>query len=78
MVDAELVIDVDPLTKHVCRIFELIRWLLNKEPSAGQETLRLLCFDCLVVDNDNVMSKTLDKRYWVRDPFPCSSGTECS
>jgi len=43
VVDAELVIDVDPLTKR--------------------ETLRLLCFDCLVVDDQNIMSKTLDKRY---------------
>lgn len=34
-----------------------------------QETLRLLCFDCLVVDNQNVMSKTLDKRYWVGRVF---------
>jgi len=44
VVDAELVIDVDPRTKR--------------------ETLRLLCFDCLVADSLNVMSKTLDKRYW--------------
>ncbi|KAI0306613.1 mRNA capping enzyme [Multifurca ochricompacta] len=44
VIDAELVIDVDPRTKR--------------------ETLRLLCFDCLVADNQNVMSKTLDKRYW--------------
>ncbi|KAI9509344.1 mRNA capping enzyme [Russula earlei] len=44
IIDAELVVDVDPRTKR--------------------ETLRLLCFDCLVADNQNVMSKTLDKRYW--------------
>ncbi|KAH9043275.1 mRNA capping enzyme [Lactarius pseudohatsudake] len=44
VLDAELVIDVDPRTKR--------------------ETLRLLCFDCLVVDNQKVMSKTLDKRYY--------------
>ncbi|KAH9981329.1 mRNA capping enzyme [Lactifluus volemus] len=44
IVDAELVVDVDPDTKH--------------------ETLRLLCFDCLVADHQNVMSKTFDKRYW--------------
>lgn len=30
-----------------------------------QETLRFLCFDCLVADNQNIMKKTLDKRYWV-------------
>jgi hypothetical protein len=34
-----------------------------------QETLRLLCFDCLVADSLNVMSKTLDKRYWVGGRF---------
>ncbi|KAI0273590.1 mRNA capping enzyme [Gloeopeniophorella convolvens] len=45
VLDAELVIDVDPRTKR--------------------ETLRLLCFDCLVADSQNVMTKTLDKRYWV-------------
>jgi len=44
LIDAELVIDVDPRTKR--------------------ETTRLLCFDCLIADNQNVMSKTLDKRYW--------------
>ncbi|KAH9997316.1 mRNA capping enzyme, catalytic domain-containing protein [Russula vinacea] len=43
VLDAELVIDVDPRTKR--------------------ETPRLLCFDCLVADSLNVMSKTLDKRY---------------
>lgn len=26
----------------------------------------MLCFDCLVADNQNVMSKSLDKRYGVR------------
>lgn len=26
----------------------------------------MLAFDCLVVDNQNVMSRTLDKRYGVR------------
>ncbi|KAG9318544.1 hypothetical protein JVU11DRAFT_635 [Chiua virens] len=28
-----------------------------------QETLRYLAFDCLVFDNENVMSRSLDKRY---------------
>ncbi|KAA1471216.1 mRNA capping enzyme [Dentipellis sp. KUC8613] len=43
IVDAELVIDVDPQSKR--------------------ETMRLLCFDCLVADNQNVMEKSLEKRY---------------
>jgi hypothetical protein len=34
-----------------------------------QETLRLLAFDCLVVDTQNVMSRTLDKRYGVSGNF---------
>ncbi|ETW85966.1 hypothetical protein HETIRDRAFT_438535 [Heterobasidion irregulare TC 32-1] len=54
IIDAELVIDVDPQTK--------------------QETLRMLCFDCLVADNQNVMTKSLDKRYgrlklWFFKPY---------
>ncbi|GBE82117.1 mRNA capping enzyme [Sparassis latifolia] len=43
IVDGELVVDLDPLTK--------------------QETLRYLAFDCLVIDDMNVMSKSLDKRF---------------
>lgn len=31
-----------------------------------QEILRFLVFDGLVVDDENVMSKTLEKRYGVR------------
>ncbi|KAI0054024.1 mRNA capping enzyme [Auriscalpium vulgare] len=54
IIDAELVIDVDPQTR--------------------QETVRMLCFDCLVADNQNVMARTLDKRYyrlkeWFHKPF---------
>ncbi|THH13869.1 hypothetical protein EW146_g6409 [Bondarzewia mesenterica] len=54
IIDAELVVDVDPRTKR--------------------ETLRLLCFDCLVADNQNVMSRPLDKRYgrlkeWFYRPY---------
>ncbi|KAK0463931.1 mRNA capping enzyme, catalytic domain-containing protein [Desarmillaria tabescens] len=54
IVDGELVIDVDPRTKH--------------------ETLRFLAFDCLVVDDQNVMSRPLDKRYgrlneWFHKPY---------
>lgn len=33
----------------------------------AQETVRMLAFDCLVVDDQNVMSRTLDKRYGVSD-----------
>ncbi|KAI0072782.1 mRNA capping enzyme [Panus rudis PR-1116 ss-1] len=43
LVDGELVIDVDPVTK--------------------QEKLRFLAFDCLVVDDQNIMSKTIESRY---------------
>jgi len=39
--------------------------ILNKATTVQQETLRLLAFDCLVVDNENVMSKPLEKRYGV-------------
>ncbi|KAF5386963.1 hypothetical protein D9615_001556 [Tricholomella constricta] len=54
LIDAELVLDVDPRTK--------------------QETLRLLAFDGLVVDDQNVMSRPLDKRYgrlteWFYKPY---------
>ncbi|KAF7778533.1 hypothetical protein Agabi119p4_2878 [Agaricus bisporus var. burnettii] len=54
LVDGELVIDVDPVTK--------------------KESLRYLAFDCLVADNQNVMSKPLDKRYgrlnaWFYKPY---------
>jgi mRNA guanylyltransferase len=31
----------------------------------GTQTLRLLCFDCLAIDDENVMSRSLDKRYGV-------------
>lgn len=34
-------------------------------PFSGQETLRYLAFDCLVVDGQNVMQRPLDKRYGV-------------
>ncbi|KAI0320125.1 mRNA capping enzyme, catalytic domain-containing protein [Amylostereum chailletii] len=44
IVDAELVVDVDPIT--------------------NKETLRMLCFDCLVSDNQSNMARTLDKRYY--------------
>ncbi|KAG8217569.1 mRNA capping enzyme, subunit alpha [Butyriboletus roseoflavus] len=62
ILDGELVVDVEPMSK--------------------KETLRYLAFDCLVFDNENVMSRSLDKRYgrlkerfyrpWrkVRDQFP--------
>jgi len=38
--------------------------VIDFDPRTKRETLRLLCFDCLVADSQNVMSKTLDKRYW--------------
>ncbi|KAF7294804.1 mRNA-capping enzyme subunit alpha [Mycena indigotica] len=44
------------------------------DPRTNQETLRLLAFDCLVVNDQNVMSRPLDKRYgrlkeWFYKPF---------
>ncbi|EIW60139.1 mRNA guanylyltransferase [Trametes versicolor FP-101664 SS1] len=44
------------------------------DPRSKQETLRFLAFDCLVVDDQNVMDRTLDKRYgrlqaWMYKPF---------
>lgn len=37
--------------------------VLDEDPRTHQRTLRYLAFDCLVVDNQNVMSRPLDKRY---------------
>lgn len=42
--------------------------LLDVDPRTRTETLRFLAFDCLVVDNMNVMDRPLDKRYGV-SPF---------
>ena len=64
ILDGELVVDVEPMSKKVCaRLFDVhprqtFTCLL-------QETLRYLAFDCLVFDNENVMSRSLDKRYGV-------------
>ncbi|KAF9477572.1 mRNA guanylyltransferase [Pholiota conissans] len=54
LIDGELVIDVDPITRR--------------------EKVRFLAFDCLVIDDENVMSKPLDKRYgrlneWFYKPY---------
>ncbi|EJF66090.1 mRNA capping enzyme, alpha subunit [Dichomitus squalens LYAD-421 SS1] len=48
--------------------------VVDVDPRTKQETLRYLAFDCLVVDNQNVMSRPLDKRYgrlqkWVWEPY---------
>ncbi|KAL5511613.1 CEG1 [Sanghuangporus vaninii] len=48
--------------------------VIDTDARTGQDTLRLLAFDCLVVDYQNVMSRTLDKRYgrlqeWFFKPF---------
>jgi mRNA guanylyltransferase len=63
LVDGELVIDVDPATKKASAGFSIssrCRLIL-----VMKESLRFLAFDCLVADNQNVMSKPLDKRYGV-------------
>ncbi|KAI0256658.1 mRNA capping enzyme [Lactifluus subvellereus] len=38
--------------------------VIDVDPHTKRETLRFLCFDCLVADNQNIMSRALDKRYW--------------
>ncbi|KAI6099909.1 mRNA capping enzyme [Pisolithus croceorrhizus] len=38
--------------------------VIDVDPQTKMETLRYLAFDCLVFNGENVMSKTLDKRYW--------------
>lgn len=48
--------------------------VIDVDPRTKKETLRFLAFDCLVVDAQNVMSRTLDKRYgrlteWFFKPF---------
>ncbi|KAI0636710.1 mRNA capping enzyme, catalytic domain-containing protein [Trametes polyzona] len=48
--------------------------VLDLDPRTKQETLRFLAFDCLVVDDQNVMDRPLDKRYgrlqaWMYKPF---------
>ncbi|KAJ7582964.1 mRNA guanylyltransferase [Mycena floridula] len=55
--------------------------VIDVDPVTTRETLRFLAFDCLVVDDQNVMSRPLDKRYgrlteWmIRDhPHMASTG----
>ncbi|KAJ3527211.1 hypothetical protein NM688_g8157 [Phlebia brevispora] len=48
--------------------------VIDIDPRTKQENLRYLAFDCLVVDDQNVMSRTLDKRYgrlqeWFYKPY---------
>lgn len=64
LIDGELVIDVDPVTRRV-RVTR-ISSSIQAYRALGQEKMRFLAFDCLVIDDENVMSKTLDKRYGVR------------
>ncbi|TFY83443.1 hypothetical protein EWM64_g554, partial [Hericium alpestre] len=37
--------------------------VIDTDPRTKREKMRMLCFDCLVIDNQNVMARTLDKRY---------------
>lgn len=41
-----------------CRMPAIAHWFI-------QETLRFLAFDCPFIDGNNIMSRTLDKRYGV-------------
>ncbi|KZV84266.1 mRNA capping enzyme [Exidia glandulosa HHB12029] len=48
--------------------------LIDVDPKTGKETTRLLVFDCLVCDDQNLMSKPLLSRYgrlqnWLLKPF---------
>ncbi|KAH8106803.1 mRNA capping enzyme [Cristinia sonorae] len=48
--------------------------VLDYDPRTKQSTMRFLAFDCLVVDDQNVMARTLDKRYgrlneWFYKPY---------
>ncbi|KAI0345338.1 mRNA capping enzyme, alpha subunit [Trametopsis cervina] len=48
--------------------------VIDVDPRTKQETLRFLAFDCLVIDEQNVMTRTLDKRYgrlqeWFYKPY---------
>ncbi|KIK59608.1 hypothetical protein GYMLUDRAFT_169447 [Collybiopsis luxurians FD-317 M1] len=48
--------------------------VIDVDPRTRRETVRLLVFDCLVVDDQNVMSRPLDKRYgrlnlWFYKPY---------
>lgn len=70
LVDGELVIDVDPATKKAGAAFSISS--RRRLIIAMKESLRFLAFDCLIADNQNVMSKPLDKRYgvcWFSPPF---------
>ncbi|KAJ6597049.1 mRNA capping enzyme, catalytic domain-containing protein [Mycena vulgaris] len=48
--------------------------VVDVDPRTNHETLRFLAFDCLAVNNQNIMSRPLDKRYgrlkdWFYKPF---------
>ncbi|KAF7974823.1 hypothetical protein HWV62_11179 [Athelia sp. TMB] len=48
--------------------------VIDLDPKTQQQIPRFLAFDCLVVDNENVMAKSLEKRYgrlkeWFFKPF---------
>ena len=62
IVDGELVIDLDPKTQQVSATRQRT-WLYLTIIS--QQIPRFLAFDCLVVDNESVMAKSLEKRYGV-------------
>ncbi|KAL4254093.1 mRNA-capping enzyme subunit alpha [Abortiporus biennis] len=48
--------------------------VIDVDPRTGLEKLRFLAFDCLIVDEQNVMNRTLDRRYgrlmeWFYTPY---------
>jgi mRNA guanylyltransferase len=53
--------------------------VFDTDPRTKKQTLRFLAFDGLVVDNQNIMGRTLDKRYGVSFFIgPCVSYPELS
>jgi mRNA guanylyltransferase len=70
VLDAEYVIDVDPGTGQVSSSQRsLLVSLLKLFPLLFQHIPRLLVFDCLVLDSENLMEKPLLKRYGVSSIF---------
>jgi mRNA guanylyltransferase len=39
--------------------------VLDVDKRTGRRTLRFLAFDCMVVDGETIVNRTLDKRYGV-------------
>ena len=80
VLDGEFVIDVDPETGKVrppVLLLALPLFCKHSRPDVpscrSQHIPRLLVFDLLVLDSENLMSKSLQKRYGVRPALSLSS-----